>query len=160
MNLKKKAVFILLLSQASFDSFSKQGLASYCVPNQGIGNESTNNLTLLPFLFIQSHVQNLSPLGSWKTIDDVTGREKSIVKIWEENSKLYGKIKKLFRLPAEDPDPICDKCKGKNKDKQVLGMTILWDLSYKKDVWKGEKILDPDNVKIYGCKIRFIDNRR
>ena len=36
----------LVLSQASFDSFSKQGLASYNVPNQGIGNESTYDLTL------------------------------------------------------------------------------------------------------------------
>ena len=113
---------------------------------------------LLTLLFIQSYAQSMSPIGSWKTIDDVTGREKSIVKIWEENSKLYGKIIKLFRLPDEDPDPICDKCKGKNKDKRVLGMTILWDLSYKKDVWKGGKILDPDNGKIYGCKIKVIDN--
>ncbi len=115
-------------------------------------------LLILTFLFIQSYAQNLSPIGNWKTIDDVTGREKSIVKIWEENNKLYGKIIKLFRLPDEDPDPICDKCKGKNKDKRVLGMTILWNLSYKKDVWKGGKILDPDNGKIYGCKIRVIDN--
>ncbi|NQV17967.1 MAG: DUF2147 domain-containing protein [Armatimonadetes bacterium] len=113
---------------------------------------------LLTFLFIQIYAQNLSPIGNWKTIDDVTGREKSIVKIWEENSKLYGKIIKLFRLPDEDPDPICDECKGKNKDKQVLGMTIMWNLSQKKDQWKGGKILDPENGKIYGCKIRVIEN--
>ena len=113
---------------------------------------------LLTFLFIQSYAQILSPVGNWKTIDDVTGREKSIVKIWEENSKLYGKIIKLFRLPDEDPDPICDECKGKNKDKQVLGMTIMWNLSQKRDHWKGGKILDPENGKIYGCKIRVIEN--
>lgn len=113
---------------------------------------------LLTFLFIQSYAQILSPVGNWKTIDDVTGRKKSIVKIWEENSKLYGKIIKLFRLPDEDPDPICDECKGKNKDKQVLGMTIMWNLSQKKNHWKGGKILDPENGKIYGCKIRVIEN--
>ena len=115
-------------------------------------------LLLLTLLFIQSYAQNLSPIGNWKTIDDVTGREKSIVKIWEENSKLYGKIIELFRLPDEDPDPICDECKGKNKDKQVLGMTIMWNLSQKKDQWKGGKILDHENGKIYGCKIRVIEN--
>ena len=115
-------------------------------------------LLLLTLLFIQSYAQNLSPIGNWKTIDDVTGREKSIVKIWEENSKLYGKIIELFRLPDEDPNPICDECKGKNKDKQVLGMTIMWNLSQKKDQWKGGKILDPENGKIYGCKIRVIEN--
>ena len=36
----------LMLSKASFDSYSKQDLASCCVPNQGIGNESTPDLTL------------------------------------------------------------------------------------------------------------------
>jgi hypothetical protein len=31
-----------------------------------------------------------SPVGRWKTIDDVTGKPKSVVLIWEENGKLFG----------------------------------------------------------------------
>ena len=102
--------------------------------------------------------ENDSPTGSWQTVDDKTGRIKSIVKTWEKNGKLYGKITKLFRLPDEDPEPVCDKCKGDKKDKPILGMTILWNLSENKEIWSGGKILDPENGKTYKCKIKVIDN--
>ena len=41
-------------SQASNDVFPKQGLACYCVPNQGIGNENTLDLTLITLLLIKT----------------------------------------------------------------------------------------------------------
>jgi hypothetical protein len=34
----------------------------------------------------------LSPVGRWKTVDDATGKVKSIVQIREENGKLFGTI--------------------------------------------------------------------
>lgn len=39
-------------------------------------------------------------MGSWRTIDDVTGRTKSIVTISEEGGKLAGTIRKVY-----DPYP-------------------------------------------------------
>ena len=33
-----------------------------------------------------------SPVGEWKTIDDETGKDKSIVELYEDNGKIYGKI--------------------------------------------------------------------
>ena len=41
-----------------------------------------------------------SPVGLWKTLDDATGKATSVVSIWEENGKMYGRIEKLV-----DPDP-------------------------------------------------------
>ena len=47
-----------------------------------------------------------TPVGRWKTVDDVTGKTNSVVDIWEENGKLYGKIDRLtdpirmIRIPA------------------------------------------------------------
>jgi len=47
-----------------------------------------------------------TPVGRWKTVDDVTGKINSVVDIWEENGKLYGKIDRLtdpirmIRIPA------------------------------------------------------------
>ncbi|NOZ00881.1 MAG: DUF2147 domain-containing protein [Deltaproteobacteria bacterium] len=95
----------------------------------------------------------LSPVGKWKTIDDDTGKPKSIVEIWERGGKVYGKILRLFRGPSEDQDPKCDKCEGFRKDKRIIGMTIMWGLSRDDDEWSGGKILDPDNGKIYRCYI-------
>ena len=38
-------------------------------------------------------------LGKWKTIDDETGRIKSVVEITERDGKIYGQVIELFRLP-------------------------------------------------------------
>jgi hypothetical protein len=46
-----------------------------------------------------------SPVGQWKTVDDVTGKAKSVVVIWEENGKLYGRIQKLLDPDPSDPIP-------------------------------------------------------
>lgn len=102
--------------------------------------------------------QKLSPVGAWKTIDDVTGKPKSIVRLWTEDGILYGKVEKLFRAPDEEQNPVCDKCKGDKKNKPIIGLTILWDMKQKGDVWKSGKILDPKNGKIYGCKMQLLDN--
>lgn len=100
----------------------------------------------------------MSPVGKWKTIDDATGEEKSIVEIWIEDGLLTGRIDSLFIKEGEDPNPICDKCKGENKDKPVLGMTIIWNMREGDEYWQGGKILDPENGKIYGCKLKVIDS--
>ena len=110
------------------------------------------------FLFMVLTAKNFSPEGNWKTIDDVTGKTKSIVKLWIDNGILYGKVVKLFRSPDEEQNPVCDKCKGEKKDKPILGMTILWDMKQKGKIWKSGKILDPKIGKIYGCKIQVLDN--
>src|SRR5690606_41886336 len=65
--------------------------------------------------------------GRWKTIDDETGKVKSIVEISESSGKLRGQVVEILHSDR-GPDPVCDKCKGSNKDKPVKGMTILWDL--------------------------------
>ena len=91
--------------------------------------------------------------GKWKTIDDETGKPKSIVEITERDGKAYGKILKLFREPDEDPDPICDDCTDYRKDKKVIGMTIVTDMVKDDDEWEDGEILDPKNGKVYDCKM-------
>src|SRR5271165_437004 len=46
-----------------------------------------------------------SPVGRWKTVDDATGKVKSVVTIWEEAGKLYGRIQKLVDPDPQDPNP-------------------------------------------------------
>jgi uncharacterized protein (DUF2147 family) len=99
----------------------------------------------------------LSPVGRWKTIDDNTGKPKSIVRIWEEGGKLFGKVESLILQPGEDPAPKCTKCEGERKDKPVIGMVILWDLTKDGSEWSGGKILDPDNGKTYRCYVEPVE---
>src|SRR5688572_26497033 len=65
-----------------------------------------------------------SPIGSWKTIDDETGETKSIVKIYERDGKLYGKITKLLK----NPGATCDACEGEVHGAPIEGMIIMWSL--------------------------------
>jgi uncharacterized protein (DUF2147 family) len=102
----------------------------------------------------------LSVIGKWKTIDDNTGKERSVVEIFEKGSKVHGKIIKLYREKGEDPDPICDECDEDDDryKKKIIGMEIIRDM-LKAGVELAEgTIMDPDNGKIYRCKIWVEDN--
>jgi uncharacterized protein (DUF2147 family) len=113
------------------------------------------SLTLL--LATSAMAQAPSAVGRWTTIDDETKKPKSVITIWEENGKLFGKIEKLFLEPNEEQNPVCDKCEGKLKNQPIIGMTILRDLKKDDDEWTGGTVLDPANGKTYKCKIAVED---
>jgi hypothetical protein len=48
-----------------------------------------------------------SPLGSWRTIDDITGRTKSVVSLSEEGGKLFGTIRKVYDPYPKEVQPLC-----------------------------------------------------
>lgn len=98
-------------------------------------------------------VQAASPVGVWRTIDDKTGKERSIVRISEVNGELRGVVEQIHDFPGDDPKHLCKDCKGERKDKPIVGMTILWGLKQNGDEWSGGEILDPKNGKIYRCKM-------
>jgi uncharacterized protein (DUF2147 family) len=98
-----------------------------------------------------------SPIGRWKTIDDITGKAKSVVLIWEEGGKLFGRVQKLVDPDPKDPNPTCDGCAGAQKGKPVLGMRILWDLQKDGNGWSGGRILDPATGKTYKCLLSVED---
>jgi len=95
----------------------------------------------------------ISPVGRWLTLDDATGKATSVVSIWEEKGKLYGRIEKLIDPDPKDPDPRCDRWEGELKGKPLIGLRILWDLRKDGAEWTGGRILDPDNGKVYKCSI-------
>jgi uncharacterized protein (DUF2147 family) len=99
----------------------------------------------------------LSPVGRWQTVDDVTGKVNSVVVVWEQDRKLYGKIEKLVDPEPHDLDPRCTRCDGEMKDRPLRGLRILWDLRKDRNQWSGGKILDPDNGKTYRCSIAVED---
>lgn len=103
--------------------------------------------------------QRNSVLGQWKTVDDNTGRIRSVVEIYEKEGKIYGKIVKLFREPHEVQDPVCKACTDHRKDKKVVGMEIITGLAKDGDEYSDGVILDPENGKSYSCKIWVEDGK-
>jgi uncharacterized protein (DUF2147 family) len=90
-------------------------------------------------------------VGRWKTIDDETGKAKSIIEIYKQGDKYFGKIVKLLN----EPDGICRTCKTKYKNKNIEGLVILKDLEKDDDEYNDGEIMDPKNGKTYSCYIEL-----
>jgi len=108
-----------------------------------------------------AHAQ-MSPVGLWKTIDDETKKEKSLVRITESKGVFSGRIEKLLD-PSTDPKAVCDKCTDDRKDQPVLGMEILRGLKVSTSdaaVFEGGTIVDPNNGKSYRTRLKPVDDGR
>lgn len=100
-----------------------------------------------------------SPVGTWKAIDDKTGKEKGHVKIYETNSgKLQGEIVKILTPGKENAK--CTECEGDRKNKPIKGMVIMWGLEKDGDEWNDGHILDTNSGKQYKCYIKLIDKNK
>lgn len=100
----------------------------------------------------------MTPVGAWHTVDDVTKEIKSLVVISEVAGVLNGRIEKLLRKGV-DLNAVCDKCQDDRKDKRILGLEIIRGAkkSEGKDVWEGGKVLDPESGALYSAKLTPID---
>lgn len=116
-------------------------------------NSKTIVATLIFTLFTGVSLFAQSVIGQWKTIDDETGEEKSIVDIFEADGKIYGKVVEI--LNKEKLDAKCTDCPGEDKGKAILGLTIIKGLEKDGDEYDGGKILDPNSGKLYKCLIEL-----
>jgi uncharacterized protein (DUF2147 family) len=104
--------------------------------------------------------QSASPAGAWKTIDDATKKEKSVVRIVDTGGVYSGRIEKLLESTMA-PDAVCKECTDDRKDKPVVGLLIVRNMKQSADdksVFEGGDILDPANGKVYKAKMKLIDN--
>ena len=113
--------------------------------------------TILVALFVLSvtgvGAQVNSILGDWKTVDDKTGDNFSIVRIYKGSDGLYyGKVAKMLVGPAGLK---CDQCKGEDYNAPLEGLVIIRGMSYNKEKnqLEGGKVLDPESGKFYYGKI-------
>ena len=100
-----------------------------------------------------------TPAGLWKTIDDNTKKEKSLVRIVESGGVYTGRVEKILDTTAP-PDAVCKDCTDERKDKPVLGLTILRNLKQSADGewWEGGDVTDPNNGKTYKARVRTIED--
>ena len=103
--------------------------------------------------------QGTSPAGLWRTIDDSSKKDKSLVRIVETNGVYTGKVEKIVD-PDSPKDATCKECSDDRKDKPIVGMTIIRNVKASaddKDVFEGGDILDPNNGKVYRVKLKLIE---
>ncbi len=119
-------------------------------------------IVLIALLAIPALAQAAEPpTGRWKTIDDATGKAKSVVEIYQARDGSYaGRVAEILDT-KDGPNPACDKCKGERHGKLIKGMVILWSL--KPDgagKWGSGRVLDPENGKDYKAKLELLEGGR
>jgi len=95
-----------------------------------------------------------TPAGLWRTVDDHSGKPRSLVRISETNGEYSAVIEKGL-LATDTPDAVCDKCKDERKGQRIVGMTIVKGIKLKDGHYEGGEILDPENGKTYRCLMKL-----
>jgi uncharacterized protein (DUF2147 family) len=112
---------------------------------------------LSPLRFARADASDATPIGYWKTIDDKTGKARSIVKIFEYKGELRGRIEKLLVPPKDDPNPICKKCPGDKKNRPVRGLEFMWGFKRDGQKWSDGHLMDPEDGNIYHGDMEVLD---
>ena len=115
-----------------------------------------NKFLIVIALLLSQSICSQTIFGKWKTVDDETGEEKSIVEIYQENGKVYGKIIEIF--DATKRDLPCKFCPGEDFNKPVLGLKIIKDMVKSGDVYKKGTVTNPENGKVYDCRLKLDDD--
>ena len=96
-----------------------------------------------------------TPVGMWKICDPVSGLERLLVRITEEDGVLSGNVEKILD-PAIEPGAVCQKCSGQRKDQRLLGLNLIAGVKPSLDAagtWDGGQILDPNSGKTYSVRL-------
>jgi len=116
-------------------------------------------LALAAFAVHAAALAQATPVGLWKTIDDKTGKERSLIRIADNGGVLTGRIEKTLD-PDADKSAVCDKCTDDRKGKPLIGMAIIRNVKHNADdkaIWDGGDITDPDNGKTYRLRLKPLD---
>lgn len=106
--------------------------------------------------FAQAEPQSV-PTGLWKTVDDGTGMDKGVVRIYLSNGMLFGEVEQIFEQKKRKG--LCEKCSDERRNKPVLGMTILRNAKASDDarIWEGGDILDPEKGEVYRLRLKLLE---
>lgn len=108
-------------------------------------------LSMMVLFSVMTYAQ--SAVGKWVTIDDKTGKKKSIVNLYKKDGKMYGKIIFLYPREGREPNAKCKKCTDDRKNKPLVGLQIVRDLTWNGSAWESGTIVDPETGKIYTLKM-------
>ncbi len=114
-----------------------------------------SSVALMLFVASNSFAQ-MTPVGTWHSIDDKTGEAKAEIQIVDKDGALSGRVVKSLR---DNPNAkkTCEDCKDDRKGQAIIGMEIIRGVkpdSSGENLWaSGGKILDPENGKEYTVKM-------
>lgn len=108
------------------------------------------------FLMVSTCYAQMTPVGTWHTVDDDTGEVKAEIQIVEKDGVLSGRVVKSLDKNSSG-SKLCDACKDDRKGQAIVGMEIIRGVKHEplsEFLWAGGgKILDPENGKEYTVKM-------
>lgn len=113
-------------------------------------------------LFFSMAQAQLTPAGLWKTFNEKTRIDRSLVRITETNGVFSGRVEKLLD-PMLKPDEVCALCSDERRNKPIMGMTLLSGVRQSRSdqtVWDGGEIIDPNNGKTFAVRLTPVDAGR
>lgn len=95
-------------------------------------------------------ILNFDLAGRW-----VSSNSDSVFEFYKQaNGKYQANLLSLKKPLDENGQAwICSNCSGTNKNKPIIGMTVIWDLIPEEGQYIDGKILVPRSGKIYGVKV-------
>ena len=100
----------------------------------------------------------VTPVGTWRSIDDKTGEAKAEIRLTESGGALSGRVERSLKKDTK-PDAVCTECTDDRKGQPMVGLEIIrgGKKAEGKDVWEGGKIIDPENGKEYRASFTPIE---
>lgn len=93
-----------------------------------------------------------SVAGMWAQVDD-HGQVGGWFLIFEHDGVYEGALAKMFLKPGDDPNPICTRCTGDQKNAPSLGLTIIKGMQRNGLAYEKGTILDPRDGNVYKAKL-------
>ena len=95
----------------------------------------------------------MTPVGTWHSIDDATGKPKAEIIIRDSGGVLVGKVERSLQAPSAEP--LCSLCTDDRKGQPKIGMEIIRGAqrSGADAGWEGGTIVDPENGKVYKLRL-------
>lgn len=108
--------------------------------------------------FAAGALAQVSPVGTWRSIDDKTGEATAEIRIAGNGGVVNGRIVKRLAKDAK-PGAVCEECKDERKGQPIEGLEIIRNVQKAegKDVWEGGKILDPESGREYTARLTPIE---
>lgn len=112
--------------------------------------------TFLSLLFLNAVLLAGDITGFWKTIDEKTGKQQSVIAIYPYNGRYYGRIVATFddygRMKESMYSPK-ERAPGVKGRPFYCGMDIIWNVQPAGKKFGNGKILDPEHGNIYDVEL-------
>ncbi len=117
-------------------------------------------LCLLNFQAMSGMAYAAELAGLWQEYNDDTGKVEALIRIEKTGNGNYeGVIEKLIPDTVEKNATRCTLCTGSLHNRPLLGLRILSNLQRRDHhTFEGGEITDPDDGKVYRCKISLSEN--